>query len=86
VPTQEHLMTQQQVASYLGLSEKEVGKLLSTPGYSIEDELPHLQIGNKKYFNKTAVTQWIQKQQVGVCLKAYITDEKRHKYSTGAFL
>jgi excisionase family DNA binding protein len=66
LPTQEHLLTQQQIASYLGLSEQEVGKLISSPGHSIDGEIPHYQLGNKNYFDKKAVTQWFQSEQVAV--------------------
>lgn len=61
---QEHLLTQQQIASYLGLSEKDIGYFMSRPGYSIDGEIPHIRIGNKNYFDKEAVTKWIQQDSV----------------------
>lgn len=66
LPTQNHLLTQQQIASYLGLSEKEVEELMSSPGHSIDGEIPHFHIGNKNYFDKKTVTLWLQKTGLGI--------------------
>lgn len=59
--SQSVLLTESELASYLGLSNEEVKKLGPTKeedgAYS--KVLPYLQIGNKVYFSKTAIDKWL---------------------------
>lgn len=59
--SQSVLLTESELASYLGLSNEEVKKLGPTKeedgAYSTV--LPYLKIGNKVYFSKTAIDKWL---------------------------
>ncbi|NRD76605.1 helix-turn-helix domain-containing protein [Bacillus sp. BRMEA1] len=60
-PSQSILLTQSELASYLGLSIEEVTKLGPTKEEdgSYTSVLPYLKIGNKVYFSKSAVDKWL---------------------------
>lgn len=60
VTTPNKLLTLKQVSSYLGLSQNQVMKLISTSGHEIDSDLPHLRIGRTYYFDKQAVNNWIE--------------------------
>ncbi|HJV16812.1 MAG TPA: helix-turn-helix domain-containing protein [Bacillales bacterium] len=59
--SQSVLLTQSELASYLGLSIEEVNKLGPTKEEegSFTSVLPYLKIGNKVYFSKVAVDKWL---------------------------
>lgn len=59
--SQSVLLTESELASYLGLTIEEVKKLGPTMEESgtYTSALPYLKIGNKVYFSKTAVDNWL---------------------------
>jgi hypothetical protein len=58
---QHQLLTQAEVADYLGISKDEVQKLTSIPeGDGIEkSELPYIKIENNYYYPKTGIDKWL---------------------------
>jgi predicted DNA-binding transcriptional regulator AlpA len=56
------LLTEPQLADYLGISDDEVKKLGPTPeGDGVTTSiLPYIQIGNKIYFSKPAIDKWLK--------------------------
>ncbi|WEG14445.1 helix-turn-helix domain-containing protein [Pullulanibacillus sp. KACC 23026] len=60
------LLTLKQVSSYLGLSQKDVLKLISAKGREIEPDFPHIKIGKTYYFNENAVNNWVQKSELEI--------------------
>jgi excisionase family DNA binding protein len=66
ISTSHKLLTLQQVSSYLGISQNEVLKFITTKDHEIDNEIPHIKIGNKYYFNKQAVNNWFQKANIEI--------------------
>ena len=64
VKTESHLLNQNQIANYLGINKEQVSKLMSKKGREIENGIPYIKVGNDIYFDKKAVSQWIQKYQI----------------------
>ena len=54
------LVSEQEIADYIGLSTSEVEKLMSVKGREISNGIPYLKIDNKIYFNKKAVNEWVE--------------------------
>jgi hypothetical protein len=66
--TQKQLLTQSDLADYLGLSLKEVLKLGPTPNGpgSFTTEIPYIQIENTIYYSKTAVDKWLLNNEMTI--------------------
>lgn len=62
--TQQQLLTQPELADYLGLSVEEIQKL--GPVFAGEgvttSEIPYIKIRNKFYYSKIAIDKWLQRQ------------------------
>jgi excisionase family DNA binding protein len=66
ISTSHKLLTLQQVSSYLGISQKDVLKLISTKSHEIDTDIPHIKIGKTYYFNENAVNNWVQKSELEI--------------------
>lgn len=58
---QHQLLTQSELVNYLGLSKEEIQKLTELPDGddSYTSELPHIKIGSKIYYPKSALDKWL---------------------------
>ncbi|MET3195678.1 helix-turn-helix domain-containing protein [Bacillus sp. OAE603] len=58
---QHQLLTQSELVNYLGLSKEEIQQLteLSDGGDVYTSELPHIKIGSKFYYPKSAIDKWL---------------------------
>jgi len=58
---QHQLLTQSELVNYLGLSKDEIQKLTELPDGddSYTSELPHIKIGSKIYYPKSAIDKWL---------------------------
>ena len=65
---QHQLLTQSELARYLGLSEEEIQQLTEYPtgegGFT--SEIPHIKSGNTFYYPKSAIDQWLLKVQLTI--------------------
>jgi hypothetical protein len=62
--TQNQLLTQSELAEYLGLSIEEVRKLGPVQyGHDIQSMLPYIKIGDTIYFSKEAVDKWLRNNE-----------------------
>jgi hypothetical protein len=61
ISTSNKLLTLQQVSSYLGISQKDVLFFITTKDHEIDNEIPHIKIGNTYYFSKQAVNDYFRK-------------------------
>ncbi|MED2971767.1 MULTISPECIES: helix-turn-helix domain-containing protein [unclassified Fictibacillus] len=62
---QKQLLTQSELAEYLGLTAEEVKKLgpQLDSGDDLESELPFIKVGSTVYFPKKAVDKWLRETQ-----------------------
>ncbi|CEG27175.1 helix-turn-helix domain-containing protein [Bacillus sp. B-jedd] len=60
-PIQHQLLTQSEVADYLGISIEEVQKLTKIPDgeNSYISEIPHIEIQNIEYYPRNAIDKWL---------------------------
>lgn len=61
LPFQHQLLSESEVANYLGISMDEVQKLTKIPDgeNSYRSEIPHIEIENKTYYSKNAIDKWL---------------------------
>ena len=59
--TEKQLLTQSEVAEYLGINIEEIKKLTKIPDgqNSYISEIPHMEIGNIVYYPKKAIDRWL---------------------------
>lgn len=59
--TEHQLLTQKEVAKYLGLTTKEVQKLTEIPEGqgTYRSEIPHIKIDETNYYPKKAIDNWL---------------------------
>ncbi|MEH7108725.1 MULTISPECIES: helix-turn-helix domain-containing protein [Bacillaceae] len=62
MPIQHQLLTQSELAKYLGLSVKEIQKLgpVSNTEGVITSEIPYIKIGHRYYYSKSAIDRWLR--------------------------
>ncbi|MCK6256309.1 helix-turn-helix domain-containing protein [Fictibacillus sp. KIGAM418] len=62
---QKQLLTQSELAGYLGLTAEEVKKLgpQLDSGDDLESELPFIKVGSTVYFPKKGVDKWLRETQ-----------------------
>jgi hypothetical protein len=65
--TYPELLTREELSTYLGISEEEVGKLspITSEGYS-GIVLPYVKIGNNVYFPKKAIDKWLLNTEASI--------------------
>lgn len=67
-PSQHQLLTQPEVAHYLGISIEEVQMLTEVPNgqNSYTSEIPHIKIENAIYYPKKAIDRWMANLELTV--------------------
>jgi excisionase family DNA binding protein len=63
------LMTLEEVASYLRVNERTVGRL------QVESNLPAMKIGHQWRFKKSAIDDWLMQQSVGLKANVLVIDD-----------